>query len=435
MVMFIFRRLFNRRIVFIVLIVLSAGLFWLANTAQPEVAFARHVLWYRAESWWGRPAVSATTGQLSGTIYADQRGIARAMIIVSDHNGRVFTTMSDATGHYQLTLPVGAYVPVATCVGFQDEMPTQLGFKQSVAIQANHTSALDFTLRRVDARTQSADNSLAFFDDAFAHAEVPQPMVVRRRGFTFVRAGKVLTASYVYEPLRDGVYPMLLMVYPCSAYPCSTLSYDILSATMAAQGFVVVTFSPQRGLYLEDDTDDLIKLLAHIKTRQLSQKGNVNKLGILTGSLTSIHVWRLAQLNHDLQAIVTLGGVSDIFLLRQRFEEGALHLEPKEIQDLVEYALIGLGRPNTNPEMYVRYSVAYHVDALPRIPIAIMHGVQDKIVPFEQTPHLSKAMSARNIPHDLFTFPYEHYLQLSPPTPAELDMLDKVTTFLRRALQ
>ncbi len=436
-------RNWTRGVALVVMLLILAATLWFALTPQVEVMFARNLLLYRAESFW-RGTPSSASGQLSGRVL-NQNGeaIEGATVVAADEVGHTFVSESDGAGTYTLTLPRGAFVPMATRAGYDDATPRVGPFRRTIFVAPNATVRADFVMQRAPSRIQTADDSPQFFDEAVVHTDVPAPpstptlFEVRRRGFSFVRAGTVLTASYVYEPLAEGRYPILLFIYPCGAYPCSTLMYDILSKTMAAQGYVVVTFSPQRGVNIEDDIADILKLIAHTKAGQLSSKGEASKLALFAGSLTSIHVWRAAQLAppETIQAIVILGGASDIFLLRQRFESNELLLEPQEIYDLVSYALIGMGRPNVQPELYVRYSVVYHLDALPPIPIALMHGVKDKTVPFEQTPHLSDAMSARGIAHERYDFPnQEHYLQFSPPTPDQMDMLEEVVTFLQRSL-
>src|SRR5262249_25148677 len=135
-----------------------------------------------------------------------------------------------------------------------------------------------------------------------------------------------------------------------------------------------------------------------------------------------------------IQGIVVLGGLSDLFLIRQRFEEGALPLDPL-FADTLSTALIGLGRPNQSPEWYVRYSPLYHLDALPATAIALVHGGKDKIVPYEQSTRFADAMRARGIAHTSLLFPnHEHYLDLENVNAEELDMLDKVLGFLRQAM-
>ncbi|MEP7200543.1 MAG: carboxypeptidase regulatory-like domain-containing protein, partial [Chloroflexota bacterium] len=389
-----------RRLAVVVIVLLCAALAWFAFSPQLEVAFARNLLLYRAEKLWrATPSSPSATGTLMGVV-RDEHGdaIAGATIVASDADGRAFVTTSDGAGRYTLTVTRGALVPMATKAGY-DDATLQLGpLKRSIYIEANAIGEGDFVLRRSPARTQTADDSLKFFDDAIAHTDVTQPADVRRRGFTFARAGATLNGSYVYEPMSEGRFPMLLLVLPCWTYPCSTLGWDVLSATLASQGFVVVAFSPQRGIDFEADVDDVLKLIAHVKTHQLSAQGDESRVALLAGSLTSIHLWRVAQLapRDALQGVVALGGVSDLFLIRQRFESHELLLEPPFAEPLSN-ALIGLGRPNLNPEFYVRYSPVYHLDALTHVRIALIHGGGDKTVPFEQTPHFSAALTAHGI--------------------------------------
>lgn len=424
---------------FLLLMCIATG--WFACSPQVEVMVARNLLLYRGERFWRAiaPTSAPALGDLRGTVRDGQgQPVSGALIIAADANGRTFTSESDGAGQYHLRLLAGAYAPMATKAGY-DDARLQFGpLARTIVVAGNETIASgDFTLRRAPLRAQAADASLQFFDEAIAHTNIPQAADVRRRGFTFVRASTILTGSYVYEPLTDGRYPLLLFIYPCWVYPCSTLGWDLLSATMAAKGFVVVAFSPQRGTDLEADVADVLQLIAHVKAGQLSTKGDASQLALAAGSLTSIHLWRVAQLApcEAIQAIVVLGGISDLFLVRQRFEANELLLEPPFAAPL-STALIGLGRPNLNPDLYVRYSPVYHLDARPRAPIALIHGGSDKTVPYEQTPHFAEWLRARGIPHTMYLYPHqEHYLDLTNINAAELDMLDKVVGFLHDALQ
>src|SRR5206468_3379662 len=130
--------------------------------------------------------------------------------------------------------------------------------------------------------------------------------------------------------------------------------------------------------------------------------------------------------------VVVLGGLSDLFLIRERFEEGTLTLEAPFAEPLTT-ALIAFGRPNLNPEFYVRYSPVYHLDALNGTPISLIYGGKDKIVPPEQTAHLAQQLAARGVAHEVHFYPeQEHYLDLTTLNPDEVDMFEQVTGFLRR---
>lgn len=450
------------RCVSIVLLVLvPVGLGWLALTPQAEVALARNLLLYRAEPFWRTFApVAGTGGGVLRGMVRDAEGarLAGATVVVAAADGRAFSTVSDFAGRYELTLPTGSYVPMATHVGFDDAPPrwgplewaplvgvidpwrfwpraSETG-RLAVCITAGEETGADFVLAPAVAHAFAADGPLTFLDEATSHTDVPQPMDVRRRGFAFVRAGVTLTGSLVYEPPGSGTLPVLLFIYPCWTYPCSALGFDALSAAMAARAYVVVAYSPQRGLDLEADMDDVLALLAHIRANQLSARGDGSRVALLTGSLTSIHLWRVVQLAPPgtVRAVVVLGGLSDLFLIRERFEAGTLMLEPPFAEPL-STALVALGRPNLNPEFYVRYSPVYHLDALNGTAISLIYGGRDKIVPPEQTAHLERLLTARGMAHEVHLYPeQEHYLDLTTLNPDELDMFEQVTGFLQRTV-
>jgi fermentation-respiration switch protein FrsA (DUF1100 family) len=326
-------------------------------------------------------------------------------------------------------------VPVATRAGFTDAAPATGPFPLTIYVAANTDAAADFTLVKAPSRIPVASGLPAFGETVTSHTTIPRPADVRRRSFTFARAGLTLGGAQVYQPLDQRRYPALLIIYPCWTYPCSVLGWDLLSATLSAQGYVVVAYSPQRGPDIEGDVDDLLALMAFVRDGFVSQTTD-GRLTLLTGSLTSLHLWRAAQLapSGSIQGIVILGGLSDLFLIRERFEEHALALEPPFAEPLTT-ALVALGRPNLNPQWYVRYSPVYHLDALPKAPIALVHGGKDRTVPFEQTTRFAAALSARGIAHQTFLYPdQEHYLDLDHVNADELDMLEKVLGFLRGAL-
>jgi hypothetical protein len=432
-------QLIFRRLSIVVLVVVPSALAWLALSPQPELALARNLLLYRAEPLWRALAPSAAAG--SGMLHGSARSVqgaplAETTVVAAADDGRAFTALSDAAGRYALALPPGSYVPMATHSGF-DDAPLRFGtFQRAVDIEPGSDAEADFVLSPALLHPFAADGALTFLDDTTSHTDIPQPADVRRRAFAFVHAGVTLTGSQVYEPAATGRYPVLLFIYPCWAYPCSVLGWDLLSASMAARGYVVVAYSPQRALDLEADMDDLLTLLAHIRANHLSALGDGSRVALLTGSLTSIHLWRVVQLAPAgvVGSVVVLGGLSDLFLIRERFEAGALALEPPFAEPL-STALIALGRPNLNPEFYVRYSPVYHLDALTQTPIALIYGGRDKIVPPEQTAHFSRLLLDRAIAHEVHLYPeQEHYLDLATLNPDELDMFEQVVGFLQRTL-
>lgn len=428
-----------RRLAPVLLLLAAAAVLWFALTPQVEVMFARNLLAYRLESLAGvtPPKALPPSGTLRGVV-RDARGnpLAGATVVAADATGRAYTAVSDATGRYTLALPPGETVPMATHAGYADATLAWGPLRRSVSIGDGAIAEGDFVLQPLAARTARPEGALLWGDETVAHVEQPRSADVRRRGFTFRRGGTILTGSYAYEPLAEGPYPILFFIYPCWEYPCSTIFWDVLSATMAAEGYVVVAFAPQRLLDLEADMDDILDVLARTRSGQASEKGDRSRVALLAGSLTSLHLWRAVALAPEgaVRAAVALGGVSDIFLIRQRYDAGQMTFEP-QFKDALASGLIGIGKPHTNPEFYVRWSAVYHLDALARTPLALMHGGGDTTVPIEQSRHFSEQLTARDIAHRTILLPdADHYLDLRNIGAEELEMLAKVTAFLRETM-
>jgi acetyl esterase/lipase len=404
-----------------------------------EIGALRNFVLYRLETAWrgATPAPEgARTATLRGVVHtSDGASLEGATVVAADEIGRAYAALSDARGAYTLSLPAGTYAPWATHSGMVDEPLLTGPFQRRVTLTDGEIIDGNFAPGYAAPRAPVARGLVFTGDLAMVHTAVLAPADVRRREFSFARAGFALSGLQLYEPPAAGRYPALIIIIPCATYPCSVLAYDLLSATFSAQGYVVVAYSPQRGLDIEGDVDDLLALMTLVRGGAVSPLAN-GRLALMTGSLTSIHLWRAAQLApaNAIQGIVVLGGLSDLFLIRQRFEEGTLPLDPL-FAEMLSTALIGLGRPNQSPEWYVRYSPLYHLDALPATAIAIVHGGRDKIVPYEQSTRFADAMRARGIAHTSLLFPnHEHYLDLENVNAEELDMLDKVLGFLRQSM-
>ncbi|MBI5877028.1 MAG: carboxypeptidase regulatory-like domain-containing protein [Chloroflexi bacterium] len=433
----VFRRLL-RWVRSVAALLILAAIVFLCAAEQNEIVFARHLLLYRLEMLWYRPAsVAGSPGELVGAVFDEQgRSLAGATVVAAAADGRAFSTTSDGDGRYRLSLPPGAYVPMATRAGYADITLRFGPFRRSVMIAPGQIVSGDFALRPAPRVAATPGAPLRFGAAAISHVQQPHPSDVRRRPFTFEANGRTLGGSYVYEPLPAGRYPMVLILYPCWEYPCTTDFWDTLSATVAAQGLVVIAFAPQRALDLEGDMGDIQALLVHLRAGEASAQGDPARIALMAGSISSLHLWRTVELSPpgSVSAAVVLGGVSDIFLVRQRYDTGQMTLEP-QFADALYYGLIGLGRPNLSPEFYVRYSAVYHLDALAGTALAIIHGGGDVTVPVEQAEHFDRRLTERGITHSLVLYPTaQHYLDLVNIGPDELDMLSKVTGFLRQTL-
>ncbi len=107
---------------------------------------------------------------------------------------------------------------------------------------------------------------------------------------------------------------------------------------------------------------DLLKLIAFLKEGRLSDKADGAKPGAMGGGYTSLHLYRLPQRTKDVRALLALGSGSDRFTFRRDFARGEVMVEPP-----LDTALIALGYPNWEPELYFKYSAVYHLVVCPII--------------------------------------------------------------------
>jgi len=134
---------------------------------------------------------------------------------------------------------------------------------------------------------------------------------------------------------------------------------------------------PSGGTDIEDDVENLLKTIAFLKEGRLSEKADGGKLGAVGGSYTSLHLYRLPQRTKDVKALLALGSGSDLFMFRRDFARGVVMVEPP-----LDTALIALGYPNQEPELYFKCSVVYHLEDLP--PLCLIHSERDATVPVDQ---------------------------------------------------
>jgi dipeptidyl aminopeptidase/acylaminoacyl peptidase len=254
---------------------------------------------------------------------------------------------------------------------------------------------------------------------------LPQPSVAVRRQLSYDSGGRPNQLTYLYTPVMAGPapLPMLLAVYPGAAD-----TWEGVSIPLAAAGYTVVAVGPAYALDLEDDIAELQRLVAFARAGALPGADGA-RMALLGGSYSSLHVQALLERDSGFRGVVLLGGISDIFDMRRRLEQGSF-IPPFGL----DQALIALGTPNISPERPWRYSSRFHLRrGLP--PIMLMHSRNDKIVPFQQSEQLAADLERLGVPHEAHFFDgLSHYLLADQPS-EELTTLYEITlTFLRGAL-
>jgi acetyl esterase/lipase len=404
----------------------------LATSENAAIWPARNTLHYKLTRWWEAQvgtAAPAGLAELHGCLHeTGGAALPGAIVLLSERDGAVHHGITDAAGCYTIPgIPAGTYVPIASAPGYEDAALRQWGLP--LRISAGDSKRMDASLARFAPPAFRPAAQLRIGAAVTLTWELPHPSLALRRQISYDSGGQPNQLTYLYTPAEHAgpasspLYPTLLAVYPG---PADT--WEGVSIPLAAAGYTVVAVGPAYALDLEDDIAELQRLVALIRAGALPGADG-RRVTLLGGSYSSLHVQRLLERDTGFRSVVLLGGVSDAFDLRQRFEQGSF-FPPFGL----DQALIALGTPNTSPERYWRYSSRYHLRRdLP--PILLMHSRSDEVVPFQQSQALAADLSSLGVPYEAHFFDgMSHYLLANRPSQDLTTLFDITTGFLRRTL-
>jgi hypothetical protein len=426
-----------RRVRFILLIVpalLLLGLGWFALSSNAKVTGLRNIAHYQALRALGGAAVRTAEppGSIVGTIRDGQgQPVAGVLILVASPLGDTYTATSDAEGGYAIAgVPPGRYVPVAGKRGYNDALPQTclagLCWKDAVASRPGRQApGPDLELQPLDPLDIAVNDSLVISLTAEVETTAPLLGKARRTHFSFERAGLRVNDCWLYEPLApEGTLPTLLLVLPGPV-----MGWEIIPVPFAAQGFSVLACYPLRGTDIDGDAADLMTALEYVRQGRVPSSADTERLGLIAASFTSLHAYRLLALTDRVDVALLLGGMADGFAFRHDVETGVAHA--REPFDLI---LIGLGLPNSSPELYYKYSAMYHLDGLP--PLCILHGKDDDLVPFNQSVMLAAELERRGMPYEFYSYEgLKHYFSTSADNATTQQMFRDSLECLRRSLR
>lgn len=392
----------QKRVFWLLLTVgLIGSLTWLTVTDNPNIWPIRNMVIYHVLTrWWsivGEP-MSGPPGILQGQV-RDSAGdpIAGAWVLLSRWDGTTYSHRSDEAGHYQIEeIPAGRYQPVASAPGYANRLLAEL------TIQAATVTTAEVRLSVAQPPEVPPGRNLSFSDATTLSCTQPLSRTAHRQTVTFDNAGQPNNLTLFYQPVTATTaseLPGLLTIYPGPAD-----SWDCASIALAAAGYSVVSVGPAYSFEVEQQLDELERLIDFLQVGQFPGTDG-DRVALLGGSFSSIHVQRLIQRRQDVQAALLLGPPTDMFDLRWRFENGIF--KPPFGLDQV---MLAAGLPHHEMMRYWRYSGAYHVRAdFP--PLALLHSRTDEVVPFQQTELLATNLAAVGADHETHFFEgASHYL-------------------------
>jgi hypothetical protein len=413
--------------------VLLLGLGWFALSSNAQITGLRNIVHYRVIKWAGGPQVDGDepAGTITGII-RDSKGqpVSGAVVLVASPLGTTYTAESESDGRYQIgSVPPGRYVPVAGKRGYDDALPQTclagLCWKDAVLVRSERESqGVDLVLPPAHALDIVVDDSLIVSPTETAETTAPFPGQARRTRFSFQRAGLQVNDCWLYEPVEgDEPLPTLLLVLPGPV-----LGWEIIPVPFAAQGFSVLACYPLRGTNIDEDASDLMTAFEYLRLGRLPSRADVDRLGLVSASFTSLHTYRLLELTDQFDVTLVLGGMADGFAFRRDVETGMAHTRPP-----FDQVLMALGFPNSSPELYFKYSAIHHLEGMP--PLCILHGVDDELVPYNQSVMLDQELTRRGMPHEFYNYEgLQHYFSTSADNATTQQMFQDSLDCLRRSL-
>jgi dipeptidyl aminopeptidase/acylaminoacyl peptidase len=378
---------------------------WFVTSDDTGIWPIRNTVQYRLLSgWWsvvGQPETGAS-GALQGTA-RDFQGtpIAGAWVLASAWDGTTYAAYSNETGQYHIAnIPASKYRPVAGAPGYQDIVLKQDG--HSIQINAGNTTTADAVLPAEVPTMVTPGQNLTFTAPLTLSCTTPLTSTAVRREVSFDSGGQPNQPTFYYMPLTATLssrLPVLLVIYPG---PADT--WQCASVPLAAAGYAVIAAGPAYTFDLENDIDELQRLVEFARKGQFpGAEGHT--MAPLGGSYSSIHVLRLLQRDQNFTAAVLFGPPTDLFDMRRRLENGS-YIPPFDL----DKALIALGLPSQEPLRYWRYSGAYHVR--PNFPPTIIfHSYSDDVVPYQQSELLVNNLELVGAPYEAHFFHGSgHYL-------------------------
>jgi dipeptidyl aminopeptidase/acylaminoacyl peptidase len=84
-------------------------------------------------------------------------------------------------------------------------------------------------------------------------------------------------------------------------------------------------------------------------------------------------------------------------------------------------------------DSYYKYSAIYHLEGMP--PLCLLHGVDDELVPFNQSVMLDQELTRRGMPHEFYSYKgLKHYFSTNADDATTQQMFQDSLDCLRRSL-
>ncbi len=311
------------------------------------------------------------------------------LAFVANDGGQTSLSVQDLRSHQDLTPPRFATPGVIGDLSFDDGK--QLAMSYSSATAPTDVYVLDIASNHLEAWTHSEMGAVD-----------PSKLVTPRLAQfpTFDRQGSGIRQEpvYVYEPLRPGPHPVLIMLEcgpesqfrptfdPWIAYVVNELGFAVVAPNLrGSAGYGKAYADLDNGTLRDDVVKDLGALIVWVD----SQAGFDSKHVVVAGSSYGGYLTLAALANYGdrLRGGVDVGGISDFIT----FLEGTAPY--RQAQERAEYG----DERNIDTRAYLRrLSPLTNADRISK-PLLVVHGRNDARIPIVQSEQIINRLRSRNV--------------------------------------
>jgi len=228
--------------------------------------------------------------------------------------------------------------------------------------------------------------------------------------------------GYMARPRAEGRYPLLIWNRGGSGDrgALNDLTSYLILASTAVWGYVVLAthYRGNRGSEgTEDwggkDVNDAYNLL---ETAKFVPGCDLDRVAIEGASRGGMTTYRILQRDDRFKCALVHAGLTDIFSLCE---------QKQDFKDYVKSLFARYSNADRKAELAKR-SVILNIDKLPKtIPILLMHGDKDTVVPLEQSEAMAARLTEYGIPHEFHVIPGGTHVALKDGTYKPIDELRK----------
>jgi dipeptidyl aminopeptidase/acylaminoacyl peptidase len=229
--------------------------------------------------------------------------------------------------------------------------------------------------------------------------------------------------GYLVKPKTKGTFPVLIWNRGGSEDrgALDDLTAFLILASTAVWGYVVLASQYRGNMGSEGDDEwgggDLHDILALIETAKNLPECDETKIAIEGASRGGMNSYRALLKYPQFKCCLIHAGITDGIAL--------MNLKPG-FKTYLQERYAGLSEDKIIDEIK-KVSPVYFADRLPKnVPVLIMHGTDDTVVPIEQSEWLVEKLKQLNIPHEYRVIPGGTHVALKDGSYKEIDKYRKI---------